>query len=373
MKTLIQCLMLTGALSMAHATETGTPCQQAYAAKQYPQALTLCQQDSSKAEHQHLLGQMHYFGHGTKEDDAQALKWYLQAARQNHAPAQNMLGQMHRNGHGVPQNYTEAMRWYRQAAEQGDSYAQNNIGYLYQEGLGVPQNYTETMRWYRQAAEQGNSSAQSNIGFMYHHGHGTQPNYAEAMRWYRQAAEQGNSSAQNNIGALYRDGLGVDVNYAEAAYRFALAIENDKNNKIAKDNLSAIYPKLRQAKVKAQATLYATADNQSRQLGQLNKQQTVYVLDNQRSDWHLVLNRQNHGLGWVRAERLQSANPPAAPKPRTTHSTSSSTSHSINSCTNHCVNGDCLRTYPNGKKVRYQAPFVFNPITGKFEFDVSGC
>ncbi|WP_236848211.1 SEL1-like repeat protein [Chlorobaculum limnaeum] len=41
------------------------------------------------------------------------------AARQGDAIAQNKLGLLYHTGQGVKQDYAEALRWYRQAAGQG--------------------------------------------------------------------------------------------------------------------------------------------------------------------------------------------------------------------------------------------------------------
>jgi len=40
-------------------------------------------------------------------------------------------------------------------------------------------------------------------------------------------------------------------------------------------------------------------------------------------------------------------------------------------CHNQCVNGDCLRTFPNGRKERWQAPRVYNPLNNNWEWDTS--
>jgi len=44
-------------------------------------------------------------------------------------------------------------------------------------------------------------------------------------------------------------------------------------------------------------------------------------------------------------------------------------------CSNECANGNCLRTFPNGRKERWQAPRVFNPMTQNWDWDTqtNGC
>lgn len=43
------------------------------------------------------------------------------------------------------------------------------------------------------------------------------------------------------------------------------------------------------------------------------------------------------------------------------------------SCTNQCINGNCLRTFPNGKTERWQAPRTYNSLSGNWEWDTSSC
>ena len=48
----------------------------------------------------------------------------LQAAERGDAHAQALLGEMYEKGRGVRQDYAEAVKWFRQAAEQGHAVAQ---------------------------------------------------------------------------------------------------------------------------------------------------------------------------------------------------------------------------------------------------------
>lgn len=40
-------------------------------------------------------------------------------------------------------------------------------------------------------------------------------------------------------------------------------------------------------------------------------------------------------------------------------------------CTNECFNGACVRTFPNGRKERWQAPRAFNPMTQNWDWDIT--
>ena len=114
-------------------------------------------------------------------DEALDFQGTLLFAEQGVAEAQFNLGLMYYNGQGVRQDYAEAVRWYRQAAEQGNAEAQNNLGTMYAIGQGVRQDYAEAVRWYRKAAEQGVAETQNNLGAMYAIGQGVRQDYAEAL------------------------------------------------------------------------------------------------------------------------------------------------------------------------------------------------
>jgi hypothetical protein len=43
------------------------------------------------------------------------------------------------------------------------------------------------------------------------------------------------------------------------------------------------------------------------------------------------------------------------------------------SCTNRCVNGSCLRSFPDGRTERWQAPRVFDPFKNDWKWDTSSC
>jgi TPR repeat protein len=107
---LIALLLAPGVSKSAQSGDTGT------------EQITLLRAKAAigDAHSQFELGQAFYFGKfGLATNYGEAVKWFQQAAEQNHAAAQNMLGVAYANGHGVPQNSVEAARWYRKAADQG--------------------------------------------------------------------------------------------------------------------------------------------------------------------------------------------------------------------------------------------------------------
>lgn len=55
------------------------------------------------------------------------------------------------------------------------------------------------------------------------------------------------------------------------------------------------------------------------------------------------------------------------------NTSSASTQRNFTSCTNQCVNGNCLRTFPDGSQERWQAPRKYDPFSGDWKWDTSGC
>lgn len=185
------------------------------------------------------LGYKYQYGKGVPQDYAEAMKWYRKAAEQDYSIALNDLGCMYYNGKGVPQNFAEAAKWFKKAAEQGESVAQYNLGNMYRDGKGVPQDYAMALRWYRKASAQDYSLAITALGYMYEYGKGVPQDYVEAARLYRKAADKDCSSAQRNLGYMYESGKGVPKYYPEALVWYRKAAE--QGDSIAQRNLGNMY------------------------------------------------------------------------------------------------------------------------------------
>ena len=71
----------------------------------------------------------------------------LREAEAGNASAQYSVANAYAIGSVVPKNGAEAVRWWLQAARNGFAKAQNRMGYLYQHGMGVPRDYAEAVRW----------------------------------------------------------------------------------------------------------------------------------------------------------------------------------------------------------------------------------
>jgi TPR repeat protein len=111
--------------------------------------------------------------------DRQDLIIYAEAG---HAPSQRALADCYRIGDELTkQDYAEAIRWYRLAAEKGDAAAQNDLGSMHLNAMGVPKDATEAAKWYRKSAEQGLAMAMFHYALRCLHGDGVEQDDAEAV------------------------------------------------------------------------------------------------------------------------------------------------------------------------------------------------
>ena len=153
----------------------------------------------------HLL----FIGRAREEDDGEAFKWLIAAAKQGHKEAlesqyaQFDLAQCYHYGQDVEQDYEEALKWYRAAAEQGHAPAQYSLADLYYTGVDVEEDFEEAAKWYHAAAEQGYAPAQSSLGRCYSSGNGVELSDETAIYWWEQAAEQGDGDAYYELAKCY--------------------------------------------------------------------------------------------------------------------------------------------------------------------------
>ena len=165
-------------------------------------------------------------------DYAASLQFWRPLADQGVPEAQSRIGFMYANGQGVPQNDAEAAKWYREAANQGDLDGLHNLAGMYLVGGGgLPQDNAIALKLYRQAAALGDPYAQNMLGSMYENGWVVRQDYVEAVKLYRKAAALGNASARTALGRAYENGWGVPQDYVQAHkwYNLGGSVENRDN------------------------------------------------------------------------------------------------------------------------------------------------
>lgn len=129
------------------------------------------------------------------------VKSQLATASSGDACAAQNLG----NFYYTRQQYAEALRWYEKAASQGNSRVAFIISAMYRNGL-LGTSHLDAQRarsWLEQAAKQGLDLAQVELGDQYTHGDAADPDMTQGMYWYEQAAKQGHAPAQYLLNELY--------------------------------------------------------------------------------------------------------------------------------------------------------------------------
>jgi hypothetical protein len=97
---------------------------------------------------------MYHQGLGVPKDEAQAIVWWLNSARQGYAKSEAELAFAYGSGRGVARDDAQSAAWCRKAAVQGLPIAQYNLGLLYSKGRGVEKDDTESYMWISLAAAQ---------------------------------------------------------------------------------------------------------------------------------------------------------------------------------------------------------------------------
>lgn len=90
------------------------------------------------------LGEAFQTGVTVRPDTSEALRWFLQAAKQNNIDALLELGFGYENGLFGPKDTVKAVEYYRRAADLGSTAATASLINLYVEGAdGLPKNFDE--------------------------------------------------------------------------------------------------------------------------------------------------------------------------------------------------------------------------------------
>lgn len=130
--------------------------------KKYDQGIVLHERAAAAgyAESQYALGELYF---DTEKHRREGVKWYLRAAKNNHAGAQNMVGRCYSEGWEVAVNKNKAVEYYAAGAANGDAWAQYNLATCYETGDGCKQDEGKAKLWYERAAQNGNGNAQKRL------------------------------------------------------------------------------------------------------------------------------------------------------------------------------------------------------------------
>ena len=146
---------------------------------------------------------------GVTVDEAEAARWFRQAALQGNVDAQYHLARLvSRGAKGLKQDYPTALKLYQDAATKGYAPAMDALGQAYQQGRGTGVDLAFAM--FQAAATQGDPWGLNNLGGMYEMGWGTTVDKTKALDLYQQSVAAGNNRAQQNIDRLQGKNVAVE-------------------------------------------------------------------------------------------------------------------------------------------------------------------
>ena len=138
-------------------------------------------------------------------NQAQAMKWFEQAAQAGRPAAQWMLGQHYFDAKGEERDAARGMELIRAAAEQGLAPAQTFLGWMYWKGADVERSPEQSFAWLSAAARQEDVHALRMLSGFYTSGLVVEQDPEMAQRLLLRAAELGDPTAavSSYLGLMY--------------------------------------------------------------------------------------------------------------------------------------------------------------------------
>jgi TPR repeat protein len=135
------------------------------------------------------------------------------AAEAGDAEALGALGFCYANGRGVTQDDAEARKFFEQAANHGSIAGKANLGLFLIHGRGGEKEVKRGVSLMEEAANAGNLESHTFLGQVYYFGlhDDGKPDYHKAYEHLLPAAEKDHAASQNMIGVIFKDGLAGKV------------------------------------------------------------------------------------------------------------------------------------------------------------------
>jgi uncharacterized protein len=256
------------------------PAQEALAAGNYDAAYTQYRrvaEDENNPLAQYSVGLFYQLGWGRPVDDAEACRWFAQAAAGNIPGALFSHADCLRYGKTGEVSPAEAARYYQEAADEGLPTALCSLAELYMTGEGVPKDPAEGLQLCMSVARQGYPAAVNRVGLFYLEGDESIRDNEKALQWFAAGANANDPAAMYNLGRMMRAGLVADTSledarqwfetaaaqgyepaYFQTAELYYLAEGRGENGTITEDDLAKLYMWL-------QVTLQAANDRAERE------------------------------------------------------------------------------------------------------------
>ena len=186
--------------------------------------------ESGNAQSQFNLGRIYYTGYGVPVDEAEARKWFCEAAKQDHPIAKSQCGGMMYNGQGGPADTVQAMAYLQDSAAKGDPYGEALYGFFVisddTHAGRVDQPEPEAIAYLEKAAADGQAVAQAALGsIVYFYGtNGAVQDVPRAVAYLRQCSAQNIPLCMGMMGMMYVSGQdGVTKDQAEGVRLLKIA------------------------------------------------------------------------------------------------------------------------------------------------------
>ena len=289
-------LPLVSAVASAQPEELAVslgPAQDALAAGDYDAAYEQYRsvaEDENNPLAQYSVGLFYQLGWGRPVDDAEACRWFAQAAEGNIPGALLAHADCLRYGtigEALPE---EAALYYQKAADEGLPTALCSLAELYMAGEGVPHDPAKALELCTSVARQGYPAAINRAGLFYLEGDESIRDNERALQWFVAGANANDPAAMYNLGRMMRLHLVADTNmddarqwfekaaaqgYEPAYFRTAelyyLAEGQGENGTITEDDLAKLYMWL-------QVTLQASEDRAERDEAAKMLEQVLVVM-----------------------------------------------------------------------------------------------
>lgn len=164
----------------------------------------------SSAGNWHQEGMTHF----EKKEYDTAFDLFKRAANYDDTEAQFMLGICYLNGYGTQINIKKAVKWFEEAAENEHAGALYELGFYYENNT---RQMDKAVEYYNRAADLGNADALYMLGCLSYRGIAPVTcDYDTAKNYFQQAADKNHARALYMLGVCYEFGTGVEQNVEEA-------------------------------------------------------------------------------------------------------------------------------------------------------------
>lgn len=167
-----------------------------------------------------LVGMCRFAGVRGPQDQQQATRLFVQAAKQGSPHAHVMIGRF-----AEQSGSKDALMFYGQAAKKKFAWGEYRLGLVYSEGKIVAVDNDLAFQWILAAAEHGLAAAQADVGSRIENGVGTAKDPQKAFDWYQKSAAQDDAIGHLNLGVCYLKGIGTPKDASKAEHHLKAAAE----------------------------------------------------------------------------------------------------------------------------------------------------